>query len=71
MPKIVVPDLKPLPYESYYDWRRRRMRAWAKKMTYSDRKKINDFIARLTLYQAENSKRRRTKDGVDDSVSEG
>lgn len=53
MPRVDIPDIKPLPFESYSDWKKRRRMAWAKKMTYYDRKKIDEFLTKLTLYREE------------------
>lgn len=53
MPRVNIPDIEPLSFESYSDWKKRRRMAWAKKMTYSDRRSIEEFLTKLALYRKE------------------
>lgn len=53
MPRISTPDIKPKPFESYHDWKKRKMMAWASKLSYSDRRKIEEFLVTLKLYREE------------------
>ena len=47
-------DIKPLPYEGYHEWKRRRRMVWYSKLNYTDRKSIDEFITKLSLFIEEN-----------------
>ena len=53
MGKEMAYDIRPRPFESYSEWKKRRRMAWLSKMSYSDRKKIDEFLTKLTLFREE------------------
>ena len=52
MPKVILPD-KPLPSESYHEWKKRRLKAWGLKMTELEKNRIRGCIATLAMTIAE------------------
>lgn len=54
MPKV---NLKPLAGEGYHDWKKRRLKIWAKNLTSKDKERIRGLIGCLTLILAERKER--------------
>lgn len=52
MPKVIPPD-KPLPFESYQEWKKRRLKAMGAKMTELEKNRIRGCIATLAMITAE------------------
>lgn len=56
-------NIKPLPYEGYHEWKRRRRMVWYSKLSYTDRRSIDEFITKLSLFIEENKQDRRSGNG--------
>ena len=62
MTKVILTD-KPLPFESYHEWKKRRLKAWGLKMTELEKNRIRGCIAVLSMIIAEKKENKGRRNG--------